>query len=181
MINYRQDEAAERQAQVQRVNEKITRLYFDHSTEKRTGMDGAKVTIYKSKFIETETELTDAVEIAKEAVIRAITEYDTSDAVNEFTYGGVKMWLDKSARSALLTRFNAEDNAGKENTTLWYGTHSFNLSIEQGIQLIFALEVYASECYDRTAAHKAAVMALDDISDIINYDFKVGYPPKLNV
>ena len=110
-----------------------------------------------------------------------ITRYDKSTAVNQFTYRGVPMWLDKETRNGLLIRLNAEDNAGKRKTTLWLGTQSFELGIEEGIQLLYALEVYASECFDVTAAHKAAAAALDDPDEILAYDFTAGYPPQLDI
>ena len=42
------------------------------------------------------------------------------------------------------------------------------------------LELYASACFDKTAEHKANVLALDDIEDILSYDYTVGYPSKLH-
>lgn len=121
----------------------------------------------------------DPVEEAKSKKIFEINAYDSSSAVNEFTYQGVSMWLDKETRNGLLMRLNAEKAAGKTQTTLWFGTLSFTLDIDSVFSMIYALEVYASECYDRTAAHKAAVNTLTTVEAIEAYDYTTGYPSKL--
>lgn len=120
-----------------------------------------------------------AVELAKQLTMARISSYDKSDAVNEFSYDGVPMWLDKETRNGLLMRFNAEKAAGKEETTLWYGTVSFSLTPDNGILMVNALELYASACYDKTSEHKATVAALDVIEDVLAYDYTAGYPDKL--
>jgi hypothetical protein len=86
------------------------------------------------------------------------------------------MWLDKETRNGLIARLNAEKAVGKTTSTLWLGTQSFTITPDAGLQMLAALEVYASECYDKTAEHKAAVAALDDVSAILNYDIEDGYP-----
>ena len=120
------------------------------------------------------------VDLAKRAVIARITAYDKSDAVNQFTYNGVPMWLDKDTRNGLIARLNAETAVGKQTSTLWLGTQSFTITPAAGLQMLAALEVYASECYDKTAEHKAAVAALNDEAAILNYDYEEGYPAQLN-
>lgn len=122
----------------------------------------------------------DPIGEAKQKVLFKISEYDSSSAVNEFIYQGVHMWLNKETRNGLLMRLNAEKAAGKTETTLWFGMLSFTLNIEAASNMINALEVYASECYDRTATHKATVNTLTSIEDIKSYDYTTGYPEKLD-
>ena len=55
----------------------------------------------------------------------------------------------------------------------------FTLDIDDGLQMLAALEVYASECYDCTASHHASIIAMEVSDAVIAYDFTVGYPPKL--
>lgn len=116
---------------------------------------------------------------AKLEKIKEINDYDLSDNVNSFIYKGVEMWLDKLTRSGLIMRLNAEKAIGKTETTLWFGTMSFTLGIDDGLQLLTLIEVYASACYDNTASHIAAVEALNNIEDVYNYDYTVGYPQKI--
>lgn len=120
------------------------------------------------------------LERAKDSKIRELEQYDQSDSVNEFIYNDVPMWLDKATRDGLHLRLLAEQAAGKEATTLWFGTQSFEIPMSNAFQLLYAIEVYASACYDRTAAHKAAIEALTSVEDVEGYDYTEGYPSKLN-
>lgn len=120
------------------------------------------------------------LERAKDSKISDLERYDQSSNVNEFTFHSVPMWLDKATRDGLHLRLLAEQAAGKENTTLWFGTQSFEIPISSAFQLLYAIEVYASASYDRTAAHKAAIEALTSVEDVEGYDFTSGYPEKLN-
>ena len=119
------------------------------------------------------------LERARERKTQELMAYDSSSAVNGFTYHGVEMWLDKATRDGLHLRLTAEQAAGKENTTLWFGGQSFELPIQQAFQLLYTIEVYASKCYDRTAAHASAIEKLGTKEEVEAYDFTVGYPDKL--
>jgi hypothetical protein len=112
--------------------------------------------------------------------LRDIEMYDSSSEVNEFYIQEIPVWLDKSTRSGLMLRFNSELAMKKENTTLWYNGNSFTLPLNNAIQMLYALEVYASECYDNTQAHLAAVEKLETLDEILEYNYRVGYPEKLN-
>ena len=78
-----------------------------------------------------------------------------------------------------MLRFNAELAMKHETTTLWYGNVSIPLQLNTAVQMLYALEVYASACYDNTQAHYAAVDALETIEEVENYDYRTGYPEKL--
>lgn len=120
------------------------------------------------------------LERAKDSKIMEVEDYDQSSNVNEFTFHSVPMWLDKATRDGLHLRLLAEQAAGKESTTLWFGTMSFEIPVANAFQLLYAIEVYASACYDRTAAHKAAIENLENIEDVDDYDYTSGYPEKLS-
>lgn len=167
--------------QMERIDENQVIFYFDHSS--RSYGEGTQ---YMAVMVNVETESDDideikalALPVIKEYRLNQVSEYDRSSAVNEFTYGGVSMWLDKETRNGLLMRFNAESAAGKTSTTIWYGTMSFTLTPTQGIAMVNALELYASACYDKTAEHKANIQALDDADEAIAYDYTADYPEKL--
>ena len=117
---------------------------------------------------------------AKRDKLHDIEMYDSSTEVNEFYIQDMPVWLDKSTRSGLMLRFNSELAMKKENTTLWYNGISFTLPLNVAIQMLYALEVYASECYDNTQAHLAAVGKLETLDEILEYNYRVGYPEKLH-
>lgn len=159
--------------------ETITRI--DHETEKEIT---DTITRWNVWYEEMELpKLTEALE--QEDIITSnrilLTEiiklYDTSTAVNEFTINGVPVWLDKNTRTGLKLRFEAEIAAGKTETTLWYNNTSFNLTLEQSIQMLHAIELYASACYDVTQQHLANIQSLT--VELENYDYRANYPEKL--
>ena len=116
---------------------------------------------------------------AKRDKKREIEHYDSSSEVNEFYVNDVPMWLDKSTRTGLMLRFNAEIAVKKQDTVLWYGEVSIPLQLNTAVQMLYALEVYASACYDNTQLHYANVDKLETIEEVENYDFRNGYPEKL--
>jgi hypothetical protein len=124
----------------------------------------------------TEEELfNEAKKFKKDEVIR----YDSSIEVNEFYIQGMPVWLDKATRSGLMLRFNSELALKKENTTLWYEGYSFTLPLNSAMQMLYALEVYASECYDNTQLHLANIEKIETKEELDAYDYRVGYPEKL--
>lgn len=120
------------------------------------------------------------LEEVKKGKIDEILAYDSSEAVNQFSMGGVPMWLDKATRAGLLLRFEAEGKAMRETTTLWYEGQSYTLPLAQAQQILIALELYASACYDNTQSHIAAVMGMESKEAVEAYDFTTGYPEKLS-
>jgi hypothetical protein len=47
------------------------------------------------------------------------------------------------------------------------------------MQMLYAIEIYASECYDNTQLHLANVETLSTLDSILEYDYTTGYPEKL--
>lgn len=183
MIELRRDEATERQPQSVRVNKTTVRVYINHRSEERTDETGDEPTartVYIADFIEVETASNDPLEVAKQAVSKAILAYDSSEAVNQFGINGSPMWLDKATRAGLKLRLEAERSAGKESTTLWYGTEAITLPVANAIIMLNRLEIYASESYDVTQGHLARVALMESVEEVLGYDFTEGYPDKLN-
>lgn len=124
---------------------------------------------------------TAVLEAAKTDVETAITAYDSSSAVNAFLLNGMQVWLDKATRVGLMNSTAIAKNMGQEKTTLWLGSYQLEVDCEKAIQLLSALEMYALECFNVTAAHKKAVSELDNIEAVLTYDYKSGYPEKLKM
>jgi hypothetical protein len=120
------------------------------------------------------------LEMAKVSKIAEIADYDTSSAVNEFYVQGYPIWLDKATRSGLKLRFEAELQSGITETALWYNGVQFPIPVELGIQILLAVELYASACYDNTQKHMANVQALTTVEEVEAYDYTTGYPEKLS-
>lgn len=125
-----------------------------------------------------ETEKT-PLEKAKEEKLREIEKYDVSTDVNSFILNGVVVWLNKDTRVGLMNSLTIEKTAGKEISTLWFGSIKLEINIEAAIQMLSALELYALECFNKTAEHKQNVENLKDVSKVKTYDYTKGYPEKL--
>ena len=122
---------------------------------------------------------TPTLEDVKRNKVDEILAYDSSEAVNEFSIGGVPMWLDKATRAGLLLRFEAEAKAGRTSTTLWYNGLPFTLPLTYAQEILIALELYASACYDNTQRHIAEVQKMESKEAVESYDYTTGYPQKL--
>ena len=118
---------------------------------------------------------------AKTSMLAEITAYDSSSAVNSFLLNGMEVWLDKATRVGLMNSTAIAKNMGQEKTNLWLGSYQLEVDCDKAIQLLSALEMYALECFNVTAAHKKAVSELDNIEAVLTYDYKSGYPEKLKM
>lgn len=151
--------------------------------ERCTIPDSLTVVPYNTYFIENNKEKFKgkSVEEAKEMLIADITAYDTSSAVNGFVLNGAVVWLDKATRVGLMNSTTIAKAMGQATTTLWLGDTKLEVACDKAIQLLSALEMYALECFNVTAAHKKAVAELTDIGEVLSYDYTKGYPEKLTM
>ena len=108
-----------------------------------------------------------------------IDAYDQSDKVNGFSLNGLTVWLDKATRVGLMNSTTIAKNMGQETTTLWLGGVKLEVNCDLAIQLLSALEMYALECFNVTAAHKKAMAALTSLEEVAAYDYTAGYPEQL--
>lgn len=121
------------------------------------------------------------LQAARTSMLAEITAYDSSASVNAFLLNGMQVWLDKATRVGLMNSTTIAKNMGQEKTTLWLGSYQLEVDCDKAIQLLSALEMYALECFNVTAAHKKAVSELDNIEGVLTYDYKSGYPEKLKM
>lgn len=146
------------------------------------GMEREEQTVYEydGMFVDVAMPTEEAVlNSVKEMKISELMEYDSSVNVNEFTYSGTKMWLNKAIRNWLLMRYNAEQAKGIETTNLWYNGVEYTLNIADGISMLYTIERYASMCYDNTQTHMKAISELKTIEKVVAYDYTKNYPDKL--
>lgn len=117
--------------------------------------------------------------IEKEHRVEEILRYDSSQEINCFYIGGQEIWLDKATRAGLKLRFEAEIAMGKTDTILWHEGQQFPLKLELAMQMLYAIEIYASACYDNTQKHIANVNNLNTLEELKAYDYRIDYPEKL--
>lgn len=121
------------------------------------------------------------IEEAKEMLLAEIEAYDKSPAVNGFSLNGTVVWLDKATRVGLMNSTSITKTMGQATTTLWLGESKMEVPCDTAIQQLSALEMYALECFNVTAAHKKAVSELTTIEEVEKYDITAGYPAQLRM
>ena len=142
-----------------------------------------KVWVYDGVRLETggmtsEAALTAA---AQKMVQEQIDKYDISPSVNGFMLNGLRVWLNKDPRVGLMNSTQIAKAMGKATTTLWFGGMQIEVDCDKAIGLLSALEMYALECFNVTAAHKKAVAELNTVEEVLGYDYTKGYPEQLKM
>lgn len=142
-----------------------------------------KVWVYDGVRLETggmtsEAALTAA---AQKMVLAEIDKHDTSSAVNGFILNGQRVWLDKATRVGLMNSTTIAKAMGQATTTLWLSDVKLVVECDKAIQLLSALEMYALECFNVTAAHKKAVAEMSTVESVLGYNYTKGYPEVLTM
>ena len=116
---------------------------------------------------------------AKSAKIAELEAYDSSDEVNSFSVNGVSMWVPADKRAVLRISIEAYKALGAESITKVWEGQEYTFPVADWDTMLNQVEVYASECFNQTQRHAAAINALDTVEAVNEYDFTQGYPEKL--
>ena len=119
------------------------------------------------------------LELCKKVKMAEITRHNKSKEVDGFFVNGEHAWLGKEERSALERILRIQSNKGAQTYSLYLNGKRYDVDIQSALGMLDNLEVYAMECLKRTEEHKIAVMALNDIVEVENYDPTIGYPEHL--
>lgn len=136
---------------------------------------------YNTYWLNNPAKLVDVLFVAKQEVLKELAAYDVSPEINSFNVNGITAWYDKATRVGLMNSITIVKSLGYKTTTLWFGDTKYDLDCDKAIGLLSKIEMYALDCYNRTAAHRQAIEELTDITDVLQYDFKAGYPNKLEI
>lgn len=121
-----------------------------------------------------------SLEEYKEMKIAEINAYNKSDSVNSLMLDGKQIWLDKDTRVGLVNSMKIEKESGRIYTTLWYNAEKYVIPINDALNMLDRLELYALDCYNTTQAHISAVKGLSTAGEVETYNYKFGYPEQLN-
>ena len=132
-----------------------------------------------TEYVEPEPTEEELIEEARQEKLSALTAYNESKDVNSFTVGEQLMWLDFDERSRLQKAVDAKEALGKtEMTKVWNGS-TYTFSIQQWKLMLAALEDYAFDCQNTTDGHRTAIELMNNVQNIKDYNYTVGYPDKL--
>lgn len=136
---------------------------------------------YDGVWLDGVTSAKDLLGAAKRLMVQEITTYDTSPSVNGFMLNGLRVWLNKDTRVGLMNSTQIAKGMGQTTTTLWFGGMKMEVDCDKAITLLSALEMYALECFNTTAKHKAAVEKMQTVEEVLGYDYTQGYPEQLKM
>ena len=110
-----------------------------------------------------------------------IDRYNRSSFVDGFTINGtVHAWFSPDERSNYATSISSAELLGIETLTLYVGDMEIQLPTAAAKGLLAQIQLYADACYIVTKKHLAAVENLNTFEEIDTYNYKAGYPTKLN-
>lgn len=105
--------------------------------------------------------------------------YGSSEEVDDFTIGGIHIWLNHDLRGKIKENLETSQQLGETETVLRFNGMAFPTTVEQGWQMYYAVLAYARECWNTTEIHLSAIDALQTVDELLAYDYKSGYPQKL--
>lgn len=121
------------------------------------------------------------LESAKKEKLEAIDLYDTSENVNGFTINhALTTWFTVQERLNYKQSVEAAKLLGVETLQFYVDDNMLNVTPANAEMMLAALQLYADQCFIVTKQHKIAVENLETIEEVDNYDYKTGYPEKLN-
>ena len=120
------------------------------------------------------------LELIKPILINLIKEYDKSDEINCVYIGEDKTWFDKNTRVGLVNSLKIQKEAGKTDAKIWYNVgeelKSVTMTIDDALDFLYRLELYAAKTFDVTESHIQAVNAIDNVNDLMAYNITNDYP-----
>ena len=121
------------------------------------------------------------LEDAKREKIAEIDLYDNSENVNGFTVNNAfTTWFTVQERLNYKQSIESAKLLGVNDLAFFIGDTMLNVSVSNAEMMLAALQLYADQCFIVTKQHKLAVEALETIEEVDEYNFKIGYPEKLN-
>lgn len=113
----------------------------------------------------------------KDILNKKIELYSSSKSINSFIHNGKEYWLDKNNRTTLWNL----SNSSLGNLEFVVGDEIVVMNSLKLKAFLLKLEVYAYKCFVNTFKHVKNAKNLENIEDIINYDYTTGYPEKITL
>lgn len=131
--------------------------------------------------IDVEPSQEELLAAAKVEKIAEIEEYAESSNVNEFTFMGIKMWLDVKTRIGYSMSIRSADTLGKKTIQMPVNGNVYPIELEKARKLLATVHLYADATFKVTQQHIANVKALQSVDEVKAYDNTKGYPQKLSL
>lgn len=118
---------------------------------------------------------------AIENKIKEIENYDSSDAVNSFKLNGMSAWINREDRIGTRRAIELDVESGKTESEIWLNGFRLVVNCQLAMKLLDMVGRYAYKAYNVTQMHLHAVKQLKSVKEVEKYDYKTGYPEKLDL
>lgn len=132
-------------------------------------------------YVETEDSPEELLQNAIESKRREIEAYDSSDAVNSFRLNGVSVWINREDRIGTRRAIELDVENGKTESEIWLNGFRLVVNCQLAMKLLDMVGRYAYKAYNVTQMHLHAVKQLKSVKEVEKYDYKTGYPEKLDL
>lgn len=132
-------------------------------------------------YVETEDSPEELLQEAIESKKREIEAYDSSEAVNSFKLNGVSVWINREDRIGTRRAIELDVENGKTESEIWLNGFRLVVNCQLAMKLLDMVGHYAYEAYNVTQAHLHEVQQLESVKEVEKYDYRKGYPEKLDL
>jgi hypothetical protein len=113
--------------------------------------------------------------------ISDVEDFDTSDEVNSFLVNGQSCWIDKETRAVYGNSVSSAKALGEKSIDIDLSGMVITLPVKNAELMLASIQRYADKAAIATAKHKRDISSLETIGEVDAYDFKAGYPDKINL
>lgn len=121
------------------------------------------------------------LEVAKARKIGEIKAYDSSDAVNSFNLNGMPVWINREDRIGTRRAIELDIESGQTESEIWLNGVRLVVNSRLALKLLDMVGHYAYKAYNVTQSHLHAVRQLQTVSEVEAYNYRTGYPEKLDL
>lgn len=132
-------------------------------------------------YVETEDSPEELLQEAIESKKREIEAYDSSEAVNSFRLNGVSVWINREDRIGTRRAIELDVESGRTESEIWLNGFRLVVNCQLAMKLLDMVGHYAYKAYNVTQAHLHEVQQLESVKEVEKYDYRKGYPEKLDL
>lgn len=109
-------------------------------------------------------------------------DYYNSDDINLVEVQGVYVYLNPDLRFKIKERLIATKEKGIGTTNINFKSIRLdNISVDAASEMLDEIVFQYAKAYDVEQQHEINIDSFSTIEDVINYDYKSGYPEKLSL
>lgn len=154
-------------------------LLSDEQTEFKRNHPGASLREVWDMKLNPPYERT--VEDARRELLRKIEQYNVSENVDSFIVNDqITTWFTVQERLNYKQSIEAAKLLNIQALSFYIGDIKMDIAPDIAEQMLAMIQLYADQCFMVTKMHTLNVEKLSTIEEIDSYDYKSGYPERLN-